>query len=108
VQETVTYDGEHSVAASEYLTLIAALDDLLRRIEAKHGDPRQYSLTIYSNRAPVVKLLQGAYTVRGAALLLLHEQALERLARFAAVELIWIRAAAIAPLFGAAGRGTGP
>lgn len=92
---SVTHAGECAADEAEYLTLIAALDDLLARIAAKQRDPTTFSLTIYSRRELVVKQLDGTYRARATSLQPLHARAQACLRRFAGVELIWKQGAAI-------------
>ena len=84
----VTHVGDRAADEAEYLTLIAALDDLLARVAANQRDPAAYSLTVYTRRELVVKQLNGTYRVRSATLQPLQQQARSRLDRFAGVELI--------------------
>jgi ribonuclease HI len=92
---TVKHTGDRAADEAEYLTLIAALDDLLGRIAASQRDPAAFALTLYSRRELVVKQLDGTYRVRSAALQPLYQQARARLDRFAGVELIWKQGSAI-------------
>jgi len=96
----VDHGGERAADEAEYLTLIAALDDLLARVTASHKDPSAYSLTVYSRRELVIKQLQGTYRVLSAALQPLYTQARAQLDRFATVELIWKQGSAIKLLLG--------
>jgi ribonuclease HI len=97
-RSNVDHAGERTADEAEYLTLIAALDDLLARITDGHKDPAAYSLTLYSRRELVIKQLQGDYRVRAASLQPLQAQARAQLDRFATVELIWKQGPAIEQL----------
>lgn len=95
----VDHRGEQAADEAEYLTLTAALDDLLARIVAGHKDPSVYSLTVYSRRELVLKQLLGAFRVRASSLHSLYAQARAQLDRFATVELIWKQGTEIERLF---------
>lgn len=94
----VTHEGDRAGDEAEYLTLIAALDDLLARIAANQRNPSAYSLTIFSRRELVVKQLDGTYRTRSATLQPLQQRAGLLLQRFASVELIWKQGSAVEQL----------
>jgi ribonuclease HI len=97
-RHTVIHAGAHSLDEAEYLTLIAALDDLLARIAANRRDPTAFSVTVYSQREVVVKQVQGSYHVRSTALQSLYAQVRARLDRFGRAEMIWRVGSLIAQL----------
>jgi ribonuclease HI len=90
-----SHAGERQSDEAEYLTLIAALDNLLARIVASHKNPGSFSLTVYSRREIMIKQLQGAFHVRAVSLQPLQAHARTQLDQFSRVELIWKQGPAI-------------
>ncbi|HUP27808.1 MAG TPA: RNase H family protein [Chloroflexia bacterium] len=84
----VAHRGSHLPDEAEYLTLIAALEVLLRRAQDDGVEPSDCTLTIYSARELVVKQLSGVYKVKSAALLEVFKRAAGLLRLFKHVEVI--------------------
>ncbi len=74
---------------AEYRTLIAALDDLISRIQKAGKDPSHFTLEIRGDSRLVLSQLQGIFRVRAPHLRPLQEAAHERLSRFRRVRLVW-------------------
>lgn len=92
----VAHKGERLHDEGEYLTLIAALQDLISRIEAAHRDPATYSLAIVSGRELMTKQLTGAYKVKSPLLQPLYSPVSSMLSRFGRAEVIWKQSGGIA------------
>lgn len=74
---------------AEYRTLIAALDDLIGRIQKAGKDPSSFTLEIQGDSRLILSQLQGTFRVRASHLRPLWEAARERLNRFREVRLVW-------------------
>jgi len=74
---------------AEYRTLIAALDDLIGRIEQTGKDPSAFTVEIRGDSRLILAQLRGEFRVRAAHLRPLWEAARARLARFREARLIW-------------------
>ncbi len=84
---------------AEYRILIAALDDLIHRIQKAGKDPSAFTLEIRGDSRLVLAQLQGTFRVRAPHLRPLYEAARERLSRFRRVRLVWQpRAASVSVL----------
>ena len=94
-RNVVRHPGDHTADEAEYLTVLAALNDLIGRIESSGSDPGQYSLTMYSRREIVVMQLSGEYRVHADGLRHLQANASVCLHRFGHVELVWKQGPAI-------------
>lgn len=75
----------------EYMTLIAALTDLVARIRSDRRDPSPYSITVFSGRELMTKQLTGAYSVKSPILRPLYIQARDLLGNFDRAEVEWKR-----------------
>lgn len=88
-QRRLTFDEEMTNNEAEYRTLIAALDDLIGRIQKAGKDPSAFSLEIRGDSQLVLAQLQGIFRVRAPHLRPLWEAARERLSRFRTAQLVW-------------------
>ncbi len=84
---------------AEYLTLIAALSDLVGKITAARREPGQFTLTVYSRREPVIHQLAGLQPCRVPTATKPFAEALALLPRFQDVELFCREGEAIPALF---------
>lgn len=87
-QAKIRHEGNCIPDEGEYLTLIAALNDLVARIRSARRDPSPYSLTVFSGRELVTKQLTGAYSVKSPILRPLYTQARDLLANFDRAEIV--------------------
>jgi hypothetical protein len=94
----VAHPGLLGADQGEYLTHLAALGELLGRIEGHRKDPKTFSVTVVSLREGVIKQLDGSYRVRAPGLQPLHAQAQGLLGRFGTVDLAWRPNAEVAKL----------
>ncbi|WP_322797515.1 ribonuclease HI family protein [Thermoflexus sp.] len=74
---------------AEYRTLIAALDDLIDRIQKAGKDPSAFALEVRGDSQLIIAQLRGTFRVRAPHLRPLQEAAHERLSRFRKVRLVW-------------------
>jgi ribonuclease HI len=74
---------------AEYRTLIAALDDLIGRIEQTGKDPSAFTVEIRGDSRLILTQLRGEFRVWAAHLRPLWEAARARLARFREARLVW-------------------
>lgn len=74
---------------AEYRILIAALEDLIHRIQRAGKDPSAFTLEIRGDSQLVISQLEGTFRVRAPHLRALWEAARERLNRFREVYLVW-------------------
>jgi ribonuclease HI len=72
---------------AEYDTLIAALRDLIGRIEAAHRDPAEFSLEVRGDSTLVINQLLGRWKAREPRMRERVERCLPLLARFGSFEL---------------------
>ena len=86
---TVTRPRGESGDEAGYRTLLAALRDLLGRIEARGKEARAFSLQISSSQQVVIKQLNGSYRVQAATLAPLFAETKRLLGGFKEVELAW-------------------
>jgi ribonuclease HI len=87
----VEHDGVRLPDEFEYLTLIAALGEIVGRMEKRGRDPREFGLLVYGGRELVVKQLRGEYRVKAESLLEPYREASALLKRFKWVEIEWKR-----------------
>ena len=74
---------------AEYLTLIAALEELAAMI-ARHGrEPSAFSVRVRGDSQLVIQQLLGRWKVKHPNIRPLHERARAQLARFGASDLAW-------------------
>ncbi|WP_352429910.1 ribonuclease HI family protein [Thermoflexus sp.] len=85
---------------AEYRTLIAALDDLIDRIQRAGKDPAAFTVEIRGDSRLVLAQLKGDFRVRAAHLRPLWEAARGRLARFREARLVWQPRAATRAVLG--------
>jgi ribonuclease HI len=85
------YEGERLPDEFEYMTLIAALSEMVGRMDKRGRDPKEFALLVYSGRELVVKQLRGKYKVKAASLQEPYRQASALLKRFKWAELEWKR-----------------
>lgn len=74
---------------AEYGALIAALEDLIGRIEAANRDPRDFSLRIMGDSILVVNQMAGRWKIRNSRMQGLSDKARQLLRRFRAWEIIY-------------------
>ena len=87
----VRHEGQRLLDEFEYLTLIAALTDMVKRMIGKGRNPGEFALRVYSGRELVVKQLRGEYKVKAATLQEPYREAAALLKRFKWVEIEWKR-----------------
>lgn len=90
-QAHIKHNGSFLPDEGEYMTLIAALTDLIARIRSARRDPSPYSLTVFSGRELMTKQLTGAYSVKSPVLRPLYMQARDLLGNFDRAEVEWKR-----------------
>ncbi len=100
----VTHAGQRLPDEAEYLTLIAALSDLLGRLSRVGREPDACAVAVHSRRELVVKQLNGEYKVRSAGLRSLFAQAQDLIGRFKGVTVQWKRGTAMEHLLDRAAR----
>jgi putative endonuclease len=93
--QRIALPGPHSSIEADYLTLCAALDDVLGRIRGHGARPETFTICVQSGNQLVVRQLSGEYQVRAANLQQLYGQTLERLACFKRALPEWQRVAEI-------------
>lgn len=86
---SVTHPSVVSSDEAEYRTLLAALRELIGRIEVRGRSPADFAVQVTGYRELVFKQLTDDYRVKVATLIPLHGEALGVLGRFAAVEMTW-------------------
>jgi ribonuclease HI len=74
---------------TEYMALIAGLEDLVRTIEQAGKQPANYTVAVYGDSSLVIKQLKGEWKVKDAKMEPLYREALEKLRRFKKVDLHW-------------------
>ncbi len=72
---------------AEYDTLIAALQDLIRRLEATGRDPREFALEVRGDSALVLNQLEGTWKAKEPRMRQRRDQCWRLLRRFGAVTL---------------------
>ncbi len=87
----VKHKGKRIPDEGEYMTLMAALNDLITRIEAAGRNPGNYTLAIVSRRELMTKQLTGAYRVKSPLLQSLYVEVRDLLKQFKHVEISWRR-----------------
>ena len=88
-QATINHPRERIHPSGEYLTLLAGLSDLLKRIRAAGREPNAFTLAIFSGQELVVQQLAGTYQVKSAILKPLYTQARGMLDQFRGTEVAW-------------------
>ena len=84
---SVTHPSVVSSDEAEYRTLLAALRELIGRIEVRGRSPADFTVEITGYRELVFKQLTGAYRVKATSLIPLYGEAQGLLGRFATVEM---------------------
>jgi ribonuclease HI len=74
---------------AEYKSLIAALEDLLRRIQRANRAARDFTLEIRGDSALVINQVQGTWQTRQKHLRPLRDRAQAIVALFKEVEFVW-------------------
>jgi ribonuclease HI len=74
---------------AEYMALIAALEDLIGRIERANRAAGQYTLEIRGDSALVLNQVQGTWKTRQEHLRPLRDRAQAIIALFKRVEFVW-------------------
>jgi probable phosphoglycerate mutase len=87
--ERVAHQGLLASAEAGYATLIAALTDLIARIDGAGVSPSAFSIAIYSQDELVIKQLDGSHRVKAPGLQPLHAEASALLARFGRHTVVW-------------------
>jgi ribonuclease HI len=85
--ERLTFGDGYTNNEAEYDTLIAALQELLGRIEKAGRQPAEFSLEVRGDSALVIKQLQGGWKAREPRMAERRDRCLQLLRRFKAVEL---------------------
>ncbi len=100
----VTHVGQRLPDEAEYLTLIAALSDLLGLLSRSGHEPGDCTVAAHSRRELVVKQLNGEYKVRSVGLRPLFVQVQELVGHFKGMTLLWERGTALEQLLDRAAR----
>jgi ribonuclease HI len=85
--ERLEFGGGYTNNEAEYDTLIAALQDLIQRIEEAGRQPREFSLEIRGDSALVIHQIEGRWKAKEARMAERRDRAREMLRRFGRVEL---------------------
>ena len=88
-EETVHRDFGRQMTGNEaeYQTLLAALEDLLGRLQRAHLDPRAFTLDIRGDSALVIRQVRGEWKARHPRMRTLRDRVREQLARFGGYHL---------------------
>ncbi len=78
---------------AEYMTLIRALDELVKGIRKAGHDPRAFSVEVQGDSQLVIRQVQGQWKVSEPRLRPLCQQAQQLLREFSRAELNWHRRA---------------
>jgi len=74
---------------TEYMALIAGLEDLIRTIEAVGKKPENYTITVWGDSDLVIRQLKGEWQVKDVKMKPLYQSAIEKIRRFKKVDLNW-------------------
>jgi ribonuclease HI len=85
--ERLEFGGGYTNNEAEYDTLIAALQDLVQRIEEAGRQPREFSLEIRGDSALVIHQIQGRWKAKEARMAERRDRARELLRRFGSADL---------------------
>ena len=85
--ERVDLGDDYTSNEAEYDTLIAALQDLSRRMEAADRDPGEFALEVRGDSALVLNQLQGTWKAKEPRMRQRRDQCRRLLGRFGAVKL---------------------
>jgi len=85
--ERLHFGDGYTSNEAEYDTLIAALQDLIRRIEAGGREPREFALEVRGDSALVINQLRGAWKAKEPRMRERRDQCFRLLRRFGAVGL---------------------
>ncbi len=94
------FPGRRTNNEAEYMTLIAALEELAAGIRKKGHDPRTYSVEVRGDSQLVIRQLEGKWQVREAHLRPLRDRAHDLLKQFGQVHLHWHRRAQSVAILG--------
>ncbi len=88
-EETVHRDFGRQMTGNEaeYRTLLAALEDLLGRLQRDHLDPRAFTLDIRGDSALVIRQVRGEWKARHPRMRALRDRVREQLERFGGYHL---------------------
>jgi len=88
-EETVHRDFGQRMTGNEaeYRTLLAALEDLLGRLERDHLDPRAFTVDIRGDSALVIRQVRGDWKARHPHMRALRDRVREQLGRFGGYRL---------------------
>lgn len=79
--------GRKTNNEAEYLTLIKAMEDLLRELEQKHIDPAAVKLKVFGDSQLVISQLKGRWKAKDARMRSLRDQVLKLVAPIGELEL---------------------
>jgi ribonuclease HI len=85
--ERLALGDDYTNNEAEYDALIAALRDLIARIEAAGRDPAEFSLEVRGDSTLVINQLSGKWRIREPRMLERVERCRPLLRRFASVQL---------------------
>lgn len=88
-QASVNHPRERIHVEGEYLTLLAGVSNLVKRIRAAGREPDDFTVAVFSGQELVVRQLVGTYQVKSAILKPLYLQARGMLDRFRGAEVAW-------------------
>lgn len=87
--ERLTFGNRVTNNEAEYRTLIAALRDVLTRLDAKGADPQAYTIAVRGDSQLVIFQVLGKWKVRTPHIRPLHAEATALLARFKRADVRW-------------------
>ncbi len=85
--ERLEFGDDYTNNEAEYDTLIAALRDLIGRIEAARRDPSEFTLEVRGDSTLVINQLQGKWKIKEPRMRERVDRGLALLRRFGAVQL---------------------
>jgi probable phosphoglycerate mutase len=88
-QKRLEYGDQVTNNEAEYLTLIAALEDLAAMIERHERNPADYTVRVRGDSQLVIQQLLGRWKVNHPNMKPLHARARALIARFGRVDLAW-------------------
>lgn len=87
--ERLTFGDHVTNNEAEYRTLIAALRDVLNRLDAAGADPKMYTIAVRGDSQLVIFQALGKWKVRTPHIRPLHTEAAALLARFKYADVRW-------------------
>jgi ribonuclease HI len=87
--QRLEFEGQLTNNEAEYLSLIAALEDLIATIEQAGRDPAEFTIDVRGDSRLILNQTAGKWKVRQPHLRPLCDQAVELLQRFDEFQLIW-------------------